>query len=111
MTASSKWVRTKENINCDEDLRLLKEDESQGGRWDLEFVGVPGDEYVHIQTPLQERQRFQVTPGDHLVTVAEADLEAANLQDLRFRMKQIRAGQARCEEGTPLAFFMIHDKS
>lgn len=46
------------------------------------LVGVPGDEDVDIQLPLQRRQRLLVAPGHHLVAVGEADLELAHLHHL-----------------------------
>lgn len=45
-------------------------------------VGVAGDEDVAIELALQRAQRLRVAPRHHLVPVAQAELELANLHSL-----------------------------
>ena len=48
----------------------------------LEFVRMSTDENVDIQAPLQQRHGLHVSPGNHLVAMAQPDPKVSNLQYL-----------------------------
>lgn len=64
----------------------------------LKLVRVPGDEDVHIQLSLEQRQAGHVSPGDYLVAVNEADLKLAHRHHLLLWVVQVlRAEEIRSE--------------
>lgn len=64
----------------------------------LELVRVPGDEDVHVQLSLQQRQAGHVAPGDHLVAVDEADLKLAHRHHLLLRVVQVLGGSEKTHQ-------------
>lgn len=50
---------------------------------------MPGNEDVDVQLSLQQRQARHVAPGDHLVTVDEADLKLTHRDHLLLRVVQV----------------------
>lgn len=63
----------------------------------LELVRVPGDEDVHVELPLQQRQAGHVPPRDHLVAVDQADLELPHRDHLLLRVVQVLRRRESCE--------------
>lgn len=58
----------------------------------LKLVCVAGDEDVHVQLPLEQRQAGHVAPGDHLVAVDETDLELAHCDHFLLWVIQVLSG-------------------
>ncbi len=51
-------------------------------------MGMPADKDIYIKLPLNGGQCFQISPGNDLVSVDEANLEVADLDDLCFGQRR-----------------------
>jgi len=48
-------------------------------------MGVPANQNIHIQLPLDGRQGLKIAPWDHLMAMDQTDAEITYLHNLGFR--------------------------
>ncbi len=58
----------------------------------LKLVCVSRDEYVNIELSLQDRQALHVSPGHHLVAMAQTNAELTHGDNFLLGVVQILAG-------------------